>query len=109
MLKGFLLFRRNPFILALLLFYRVSPSKLTARGCTSQANRSWRTQPPPAQSYAGKDIREQGLANLRFDKIIVLEDGHVTEMGTHEELLANRGYYSEVVERHVEDVAELKG
>ncbi|MGK0334245.1 MAG: ATP-binding cassette subfamily B multidrug efflux pump, partial [Paraglaciecola sp.] len=38
-----------------------------------------------------------------------LEDGHVAEMGTHEELLANGGYYSEVVERQVEDVAELKG
>lgn len=38
---------------------------------------------------------------LKFDKIIVLEDGKVAEVGTHEELLANGGYYSEVVERQM--------
>jgi ATP-binding cassette subfamily B multidrug efflux pump len=54
-------------------------------------------------------ITHRIYGHLRFDKIIVLEDGHVAEMGTHEELLANGGYYSEVVERQVEDVAELKG
>ena len=54
-------------------------------------------------------ITHRIYGHLRFDKIIVLEDGHVAEMGTHEELLANSGYYSEVVERQVEDVAELKG
>ncbi len=30
------------------------------------------------------------------DKIIVLRDKHVVETGTHEELLANRGYYYEI-------------
>ncbi|MCX8212686.1 MAG: ABC transporter ATP-binding protein, partial [Lewinella sp.] len=50
-------------------------------------------------------ITHRIYGHLRFDKIIVLEDGHVAEMGTHEELLANGGYYSEVVERQVEDVA----
>jgi ATP-binding cassette subfamily B protein len=54
-------------------------------------------------------ITHRIYGHLRFNKIIVLEDGHVAEMGTHEELLANGGYYSEVVERQVEDVAELKG
>jgi ATP-binding cassette subfamily B multidrug efflux pump len=53
-------------------------------------------------------ITHRIYGHLRFNKIIVLEDGHVAEMGTHEELLANGGYYSEVVERQVEDVAELK-
>lgn len=54
-------------------------------------------------------ITHRIYGHLRFDKIIVLEDGYVAEMGTHEELLANGGYYSEVVERQVEDVAELEG
>ncbi len=36
---------------------------------------------------------------LQFDKIIVLDHGRVAEEGTHEELLALKGYYAEMVER----------
>ncbi|TXF88333.1 ABC transporter ATP-binding protein [Neolewinella aurantiaca] len=49
-------------------------------------------------------ITHRIYGHLKFDKIMVLEDGHVAEMGTHEELLANGGYYSEIVERQVEEV-----
>lgn len=38
-------------------------------------------------------------SSLEFDKIIVLEDGKVAEMGTHEELLLNKGYYADMYER----------
>jgi ATP-binding cassette, subfamily B, multidrug efflux pump len=38
---------------------------------------------------------------LSFDKIIVLDLGKIVEQGTHEELLANGGYYSEIFERQV--------
>lgn len=48
-------------------------------------------------------ITHRIYGHLKFDKIIVLEDGKVAEAGTHEELLANGGYYSEIVERQVSD------
>ena len=30
------------------------------------------------------------------DKILILRDGRITEMGTHEQLIKNKGYYYEV-------------
>jgi len=36
---------------------------------------------------------------MEFDKILVLEDGRIVEIGTHEELLASGGYYKEMLDQ----------
>jgi ABC-type multidrug transport system fused ATPase/permease subunit len=34
----------------------------------------------------------------KADKILVMEKGHVVEMGSHQELLKKKGYYSKLYE-----------
>lgn len=36
---------------------------------------------------------------MEFDKILVLEDGKIAEIGTHDELLASGGYYKEMLDQ----------
>lgn len=46
---------------------------------------------------------------LEFDKIIVLGDGKIEEIGTHEELLANEGYYYDLYQKQIkEEVLETE-
>lgn len=44
-------------------------------------------------------ITHRIFALFAFDRIIVLDDGKMVESGTHEELLAKNGYYSELYAR----------
>jgi ATP-binding cassette subfamily B multidrug efflux pump len=39
---------------------------------------------------------------FNFDKIVVLEDGKIVELGTHAELLKKKGYYAELFDRQRE-------
>ena len=45
------------------------------------------------------------LSTIRHcDRIIVLKDGGIAEDGTYDELIAKKGYFSELVERQRVDV-----
>lgn len=46
---------------------------------------------------------------IKFDKIIVMDDGNITEMGTHESLLQNKGYYYELFENQIQEETSTSG
>ncbi len=46
-------------------------------------------------------ITHRIYGSLNFDKIIVLENGQVAEIGTHESLLASGGYYCEMFQKQL--------
>ncbi len=61
------------------------------------------------QHLAGKTaiiITHRIFTLIRFDKIVVLEDGVVTETGTHQQLLQAGGYYAGLFK---EQQSEIKG
>jgi len=45
---------------------------------------------------------------LKFDRIIVLEDGAITEQGTHDELLKTKGFYSSMYQKQMLEDLEFK-
>ncbi len=53
-------------------------------------------------------ITHRIYALLEFDQIIVLENGKIEEMGTHQELLARKGYYYELYEKQVVEETEAR-
>jgi ATP-binding cassette subfamily B protein len=44
-------------------------------------------------------ITHRIYALLEFDQILVMDDSRIVEAGTHEELLANKGYYADLYEK----------
>jgi ATP-binding cassette subfamily B protein len=47
------------------------------------------------------------LSTIRdADVILVMRDGHIVEQGTHEELLAARGFYQELYSSQFEEALE---
>lgn len=46
-------------------------------------------------------ITHRIFSSFSFDKIIVLENGAIAEAGTHEQLLANNGYYTELYKKQL--------
>jgi ATP-binding cassette subfamily B protein len=46
---------------------------------------------------------------VHADRIIVLKEGKISEMGTHDELVRSHGYYSTLVERQTRGLIRNEG
>jgi ATP-binding cassette subfamily B protein len=51
-------------------------------------------------------ITHRIFSSFKFDKIIVLDNGSLTETGTHEELMLKNGYYAELYRLQLTDIKE---
>jgi len=43
---------------------------------------------------------------MQFDKIIVLDEGRIIEDGTHDKLMSNSGYYSQIIKKQFDSTEE---
>ncbi|MCB0630490.1 MAG: ATP-binding cassette domain-containing protein, partial [Lewinella sp.] len=51
-------------------------------------------------------ITHRIYSHLQFDKILVIDEGRITEAGTHEQLLEKKGYYFDMYERQTFELAD---
>ena len=52
-------------------------------------------------------ITHRIFSTFRFDNIIVIEEGHIAEQGTHDELMDMNGYYSELYRLQLSRTTEI--
>lgn len=52
-------------------------------------------------------ITHRIFALMHFDNIIVLEDGHIAEQGTHSQLLQKGGVYADIYEKQLSEQKEV--
>ena len=45
---------------------------------------------------------------LKADRIVVIADGHVAELGTHEELLTKEGIYKDLYETQFRQILDME-
>ena len=52
-------------------------------------------------------ITHRIYSTFRFDNIVVIDDGHIEEQGTHEVLMEKNGYYAELYRLQLSRTTEV--